>query len=111
MTPAKQAQQQSPYRHLLKPKAGGMAFVLSALGERMHCLLDVTIIYPDGIPSYWQFASGQVRHIVVKVCLHEIPADCFTRDYETDAAFRDAFQSWVAGRWAEKDQLLDPINH
>src|SRR5690606_31230127 len=30
-TPDKHAAQQSPYRHLLKPKAGGVAFVLAAL--------------------------------------------------------------------------------
>ncbi|EMV9186157.1 1-acyl-sn-glycerol-3-phosphate acyltransferase, partial [Escherichia coli] len=29
-TPAKQAQQQSPYQNLLRPKAGGVAFVLAA---------------------------------------------------------------------------------
>lgn len=107
ISPAKLAEQQSPYRHLLKPKAGGMAFVLSALGERMHCLLDVTIIYPDGIPSYWQFASGQVRHIVVRVSRRDIPAECFTHDYESDSGFRASFQSWVAGLWAEKDQTLN----
>jgi 1-acyl-sn-glycerol-3-phosphate acyltransferase len=106
-SPAKRAQQHSPYRHLLKPKAGGIAFVLSALGERMHCLLDVTIIYPGGIPSFWQFASGRVRRIEVRITVREIPADCFSHDYETDVAFRESFQTWVAGIWAEKDLLLD----
>lgn len=102
-TPQKQAQQQSPYRHLLKPKAGGMAFTLSALGDQMHCLLDVTIVYPGGTPTFMDFCSGRLRRIVVRVHQREIPADAFTRDYETDAAFREQFQAWTAGLWAEKD--------
>ncbi|HEX4870378.1 MAG TPA: acyltransferase [Moraxellaceae bacterium] len=105
-TPEKHARQQSPYRHLLKPKAGGMAFTLSALGDQMHCLLDVTIAYPDGIPTFMDFCGGRVRRIVVRVHQREIPHDAFTRDYETDAAFREQFQAWVAGLWAEKDADL-----
>lgn len=102
-TPAKQARQQSPYRHLLKPKAGGMAFTLSALGEQMHSLLDVTIVYPGGIPTFMDFCGGRVRRIVVRVQRREIPPAAFRRDYETDAAFRAEFQAWTAGLWEEKD--------
>jgi hypothetical protein len=37
-TAAKSAQQQSPFKHLLKPKAGGVAFVLAAMGSSwMRC--------------------------------------------------------------------------
>lgn len=102
-TPQKQAQQQSPYRHLLKPKAGGMAFTLSVLGNQMHSLLDTTIVYPGGTPTFMDFCSGRVRRIVVRVHKREIPADAFTRDYETDAAFREQFQAWTATLWSEKD--------
>ena len=49
-TPAKHATQGSPYRHLLKPKSGGVAFVLDAMGEGLHAILDVTIAYPGGRP-------------------------------------------------------------
>ncbi|HEY0822352.1 MAG TPA: acyltransferase, partial [Ramlibacter sp.] len=38
-TPDKHDAQGSPYRHLLKPKAGGVAFVLAALGEQLDALL------------------------------------------------------------------------
>ena len=54
-TPAKHARQQSPYRYLLKPKAGGVALALHALGDKFHSILDVTIVYPDGIPGFWSF--------------------------------------------------------
>nr|GFD59268.1 hypothetical protein [Tanacetum cinerariifolium] len=38
-TPVKHAGQASPYRYLLKPKAGGVAFVLAALGEQLDAVL------------------------------------------------------------------------
>jgi len=54
-TQAKQAKQQSPYRHLLKPKAGGMAMALNAMGDKFQAVLDVTIVYPDGPISFKDF--------------------------------------------------------
>lgn len=109
ITPAKHAGQQSPYRHLLKPKAGGIAFTLSALGDQMHCLLDTTIVYPDGIPSFMDFCAGRVRRVIVRVQAREIPAEAFTADYETDADFRARFQAWVAWLWEEKDALITSL--
>ena len=41
-TQAKHDKQASPFTHLLKPKAGGMAFVLSAMGEHLHKLIAVS---------------------------------------------------------------------
>ncbi len=108
-TPAKHAHQKSPYQHLLKPKAGGMAFTLSALGEQMHALLDVTIVYPDGIPTYVDFCSGRVRRIIVRVKQREIPAEAFQCDYETDPEFRSRFQEWTATLWEEKDQEISRL--
>ena len=60
-TPAKHAAQKSPYQHLLKPKAGGLALALHALGHRFDSLIDVTIVYPGGAPTFWQFLRGDVR--------------------------------------------------
>lgn len=102
-TKAKHDQQHSPYRYLLKPKAGGMAFTLSALGDQMSSLLDVTIVYPEGIPTFMDFCSGRLRRVIVRVHQREIPHEAFTSDYESDAAFRERFQAWTAGLWAEKD--------
>lgn len=108
-TSAKHARQQSPYRHLLKPKAGGMAFALSVLGRQMHSLLDVTIAYPEGAPTFMDFCSGRVRHIKVRVRQREIPPAAFTADYENDAAFRTEFQGWTGSLWDEKDALLTTL--
>jgi 1-acyl-sn-glycerol-3-phosphate acyltransferase len=105
-TKAKQERQQSPYAHLLKPKAGGFAFTLSALGERLNSLLDVTIVYPDGVRGFWEFLAGRMRRVIVEVRQLTIPQDLFAGDYEGDPAFRARFQRWVADLWAQKDQRI-----
>jgi 1-acyl-sn-glycerol-3-phosphate acyltransferase len=105
-TPVKHDRQQSPYRYLLKPKAGGMALALSALGDQMSCLLDVTIHYPDGNPTFMDLCSGRLRRIVVHVHKREIPHEAFTRDYENDAEFRESLQTWTAALWTRKDAEL-----
>lgn len=108
-TPAKQAQQQSPYRHLLKPKAGGFAFTLAAMGGRLHSLLDVTIVYPEGAKTFGQFLSGQVKNVIVDVRQLEIPAAFAQGDYEGDAAFRKQVQDYVAKLWLEKDARIGQL--
>ncbi len=37
----------TPYRHLLKPKTGGVAFALSAMGPILDGIVDVTLAYPE----------------------------------------------------------------
>lgn len=105
-TPAKHARQQSPYAHLLKPKSGGFAFTLSALGERLDSLLDVTIVYPQGPQGFWAFMSGKVRRVSVDVRQLRIPAEFFAGSYENDPEFRQRFQAWVGELWAEKDRRI-----
>jgi 1-acyl-sn-glycerol-3-phosphate acyltransferase len=108
-TPAKHARQQSPYRHLLKPKSGGFAFTLAALGAQLDSLLDVTIVYPDGARGFWDFLCGRMRRVIVEVRALKIPAELFAGDYENDAAFRRRFQDWVAALWADKDRRIGEL--
>ena len=105
-TPAKHAAQGAPFRHLLKPRAGGIAFVIDAMGEQLAGLVDVTVDYPDGRATYWDLACGRVRRIVVRVRQRDIPPQFFGRSYEDDAAYRAEFQQWVNTLWLEKDALL-----
>lgn len=105
-TPAKHAAQASPFRHLLKPRAGGIAFVLDAMGEQLHALVDITIHYPDGRPTFWDLLSGQVRRIDIRMRTRPIPPQFIGRSYEQDAAYRAEFQQWVNELWLEKDALI-----
>lgn len=108
-TPAKHAAQQSPYRHLLKPKAGGFAFALSAMGDRLNSLLDITVVYPEGAQGFWAFMSGRVRKIIVDVRQLTIPQEFFHGSYENDAEFRARFQAWIAQLWADKDRRIGEL--
>lgn len=103
-TPEKHRQQQSPYRNLLKPKAGGVAFVLGAMGDQLHKILDITIYYPKGIPSFWDYISGKVRDITVQIRVLPITPELLG-DYN-DSQYRERFQQWINQLWQHKDQQL-----
>ena len=108
-TKAKHARQQSPYQHLLKPKIGGMAVAINAMGEKFEAVLDVTIVYPDGIPDFWQFLSGRVARVVVRVQPLPIPSQLLGGDYAEDAAMRQAYQQWVHELWLAKDARISAL--
>lgn len=98
--------QNSPYQHLLKPKAGGISFVISAMGQQFNSLLDVTIIYSGKQYSLWDFLCRRVEAIKVHIRQLPIPAQ-FTNpnladDQETQIKFRD----WLNENWLEKDSLI-----
>jgi 1-acyl-sn-glycerol-3-phosphate acyltransferase len=108
-TPEKHAAQSSPYRHLLRPKAGGLAFVLDAMGDALHAIVDVTIVYPNGPGTMMDLIAGRIRDIRVHV--RELPIDASLRgNYDDDAAFRDRFQLWVNALWHDKDARIDKLS-
>jgi 1-acyl-sn-glycerol-3-phosphate acyltransferase len=108
-TADKHAAQRSPYRHLLKPRAGAMALALSVLGDRFRSFLDVTIVYPEGAPTFWDFLCGRMPKVIVRVRRLEIPAEFAGGDYATDSRFRKTVQRWQQARWLEKDQEIDAL--
>lgn len=103
-TQHKHQQQQAPFHYLLKPKAGGTAFVLGAMGEQLHKLLDVTIHYPQGIPTFWDYISGKVHAITVSINVLPIGRELIG-DYN-DLVYRERFQQWLNQLWIHKDQQL-----
>jgi 1-acyl-sn-glycerol-3-phosphate acyltransferase len=105
-TLAKHQRQQSPYRHLLKPKAGGIALALNAMGDRFRAILDVTIVYPDGAPTFWNFLCGKMKRVAVRVQPLPVPHHLANRDYAGDPAVREAFQKWVHQLWLDKDAQI-----
>ena len=109
-TPAKQAQQGSPFQYLLKPKAGGVAFVLAALGEQLDKVLDVTLVYPGArIPGFWALISGQVDKVIVDIQTRELDPALWQGDYENDPNFRQFVQNWVNTLWEDKDARIAQI--
>jgi 1-acyl-sn-glycerol-3-phosphate acyltransferase len=98
--------QQSPYQNLLKPKAGGISFVMSSMGEQIGSLLNVTILYPRGVQEIWPFFCGQLREITVIVHEQPLPPEMSAGDYGNDPEFRTKFQGWVTQLWEEKDAFI-----
>jgi 1-acyl-sn-glycerol-3-phosphate acyltransferase len=103
----KHAYQQSPYANLLKPKSGGMAYALDAMGQGLHAIIDVTLYYPNGIPGMWDLIADRVKNMYVDVRLREIPEAMRQGDYENDRAFRVEFQRWMNGLWQSKQDILN----
>jgi len=108
-SPAKHAQQQSPFAGLLKPKSGGIAYALDAMGRGLHAILDVTLYYPNGKPGMWDLIADRVKQVHVDVRLREIPEALRAGDYENDRAFRAQFQQWLNGLWLDKQLMLDQM--
>jgi 1-acyl-sn-glycerol-3-phosphate acyltransferase len=107
-TPKKKEQQKSPFNHLLRPKAGGISQVLRVLGHQLNHILDVTIVYPDGSPSFWQYLTGKVTR--VSVLIHALPVSKdLIGDYQSDPHFRQAFQEWLNELWHKKDQTIEVL--
>ncbi|MGE8413038.1 MAG: acyltransferase [Pseudomonas sp.] len=109
-TPAKREQQGSPFQHLLKPKAGGVAFVLAAMGEQLDAMLDVTVVYPQAhTPGFWDLISGNVPKVIIDIRTRELDPALWHGDYENDPAFRQRLQDWVNQLWTDKDQRIDAL--
>lgn len=106
--PEKHKKQNSPYRHLLRPKAGGIAYVLSAMGEHLSAILDVTISYEPKATGLWQFMCGRVSTVRVRIRQMAI-TDEILGDYFEDEGFRNRFQEWVNRLWEHKDRTLEQL--
>lgn len=105
-TPAKHAAQKSPYQHLLKPKAGGLALALKILGQEIDALVDMTIVYDEEVPEYSEFWLGNVGQIAVNLRKIELPSWILEGDYENDRDYRVQFHQWLQKIWCEKDELI-----
>jgi 1-acyl-sn-glycerol-3-phosphate acyltransferase len=104
-TQAKHDAQSSPFRYLLRPKAGGVAFVLDAMGDALHAVVDVTIAYPQGPCTMMDLIAGRIHDIRVHV--RERPIDPgLVGSYDEDPAFRGRVKAWMRALWTDKDAQL-----
>lgn len=113
LTPAKQnnpLNKQLKLSRSLAPKSGGVAFVLNAMGQRLTQLVDVTIYYPKGVPSFWDFICGKTKDIVVDVETLDIKQlfdkKIYTADYFENIQQKQVFQDWLNSQWQKKDAKL-----
>jgi 1-acyl-sn-glycerol-3-phosphate acyltransferase len=113
-TSAKRDHQGSPYRHLLQPKTGGFGYVAASLGERIHQVLDATIYYPHGVPTFWEFLCGRCPVACIEVASRALPSalragpsalrSATAAELPTEA--REQLRRWIDDVWQRKDERL-----
>ena len=108
-TEKKQAASQSEFTHLLEPRAGGIAFTLSAMGHLFSGMLNVTVNYPDNKQPAKSILLGKMKRIQVKVEVLEV-TEQQTGDYFNDEEYKSEFQTWLNDLWRKKDKLLSSLN-
>lgn len=109
-TPVKHRAQQSSFRYLLRPKAGGISFVLASIGDQIDTILDVSIVYPDGVPGFWDLLANRVPRVIVDIQEYPLDQQWVRGDYRNDPAFRARFQQWITDLWQHKDERIGAIH-
>jgi len=71
-------------------------------------IINVTIVYPDGIPGLWDFFCGRVERIIVEVTTRLVTKDMIG-NYYSDDQFKQRFQEWLNRLWEEKDNAIEAI--
>jgi 1-acyl-sn-glycerol-3-phosphate acyltransferase len=109
-TSDKRDAQQGRFRHLLNPKLGGLSYVVAVLEDKIDKVLDVTIIYPAGTPSFWQLLQGRCREVKVLVECRDLPAggELSAPGRDSDG-IRERLVPWIEDLWREKDARLAPF--
>ena len=108
-TREKHADQESPYRHLLRPRIGGISFVLASFGEQLDAIFDVTLAYPRHDVTMWQFVTNRVPRVVVRARRIEVTPELVDPAITEPGPARDRFKVWIDELWREKDAQLDVI--
>lgn len=104
-TPVKHEKQASPYQGLLKPKSGGIGYVFTVMGEQLHKVVDVTIHYPQKIPTFWHFLSGRVKDVYLHVNVYDVTKE-LVGDYTKDKEYKKSLHKWVNTVWSDKESTL-----
>ena len=105
----KRRSRQSPYRNLLAPRAGGIAIALSSMGELFDAVLDVTIVYPDGVPRFWNLCCGESVRVIADVRIRACDDGLVGGEYKSDRRYRRDVNRWLAGIWQDKDERFDAL--
>ena len=108
-TEKKKLQYKSPYKFLLPPRAGGVALVLSSMGEMFDVILDVTIIYPKKTPTFWDMICGQLDHVIIDIVKRPVEDWMIDTNYIEDDQYRKRFHRWLGEIWNEKDTKISRL--
>uniref|UniRef100_UPI0010A083C7 acyltransferase n=1 Tax=Ningiella ruwaisensis TaxID=2364274 RepID=UPI0010A083C7 len=101
----KHAKRKSPFSHLMRPKAGGIAFTLSAMGNLFSNILDITIAYPNSRHPMMDMLSGRMTKIIIDVTTLPVTQELIG-DYFNDEHFQARFQTWINTLWEKKNARM-----
>ncbi len=108
-TAEKRAKRNSPFNHLLPPRAGGIALALASMGSMFDAILDVTIVYPTGPTRFWDMMCGDFDRVVIEIIRRPVEEWMISGDYSGDRDFRGRFHRWLTDLWSEKDARISEI--
>ena len=107
-TQVKHDDQQSPFKNLLRPKAGGIGIALSTM-PFITTLLDFSISYESKTKSFWDFLCGRMSVISIKVRAIEVPKKILGNDYSKEKGARDDLKDWLYEIWEAKEEFLNSV--
>ncbi len=105
-TPSKHQRQASPYRHLLLPRAGGVAVVLEALESYLDKILNVTIVYDTPNLTLLEFLGGKCKKVVVLVEQVEVSEILGSDINKEETSYFAATKLWLNQAWPKKDEVI-----
>lgn len=105
----KHEEQKSPYRYLLRPRMGGVAFVIASLADQLDAVYDITLVYPKRDVTFWDFIANRLPWIVVQGRRLDVPPELRTDAITEPGPERERFKEWVGEIWREKDELIGRI--
>ncbi len=105
--PAKCFNRYSHYQFCLRPKAGGTAFMLEAMGDVLDGVIDMTVAYlGTADPSAWDYFCGRIPEVQVRLRPLELPAELRQGSYEYDPTIQAQFRAWMNELWAAQDAVV-----
>lgn len=93
---------------MLQPKAGSVAVALDVLGDKIKGILNVTIIYPESFPRFWNFLCAVINEVNLQIELIE-PQEIPYQNYYDNEDAQACFQDWINGLWQQKDVIFSKI--
>lgn len=98
----------SPYTHLLPPRAGGIAFALATMGEIFDKVIDITLCYPHSQHVMIDVLKGELTLVILHANVKDIEPE-LVGDYFNDESFRVKFQNWLNRLWQTKDKYITDL--
>ncbi|MCG8333240.1 MAG: acetyltransferase [Proteobacteria bacterium] len=97
---------ESPFPHLLKPRAGGLTYILNTFGKDIDYVLDFTIAYDTEEPVFWNLMSGKCKRI--KIEIKQIALKDLMQKFEINDNVIDytSVSNWLKRFWQEKNDKL-----